>query len=77
MNKQRRQTINRLAGELQVIAEELDRLSEQEREAYDALPENLQQSERGELMDEYATTLYDAKDSLDDIVSNLANMGEG
>ena len=60
MNKDRRLRVT-VGVRLCEIGQELIReAEEQEREAYDNLPESLQMSERGERMDEMATLLDDA-----------------
>ena len=57
MNKARRAKLNLIEKELARLAEEIEDAGNEEREAFDNLPESLQQSERGEAMDSSADEL--------------------
>lgn len=52
MNKQRRKAIGELHEQISAIMEQLDELKDEEQEAYDNTPESLQESERGQAMEE-------------------------
>lgn len=75
MNAKRRNAIECVINELierfeEIKAEAIDQLSEirdEEQEAYDNLPESLQDSERGENM-------QDCIDALEEFMSDLENM---
>lgn len=75
MNAKRRNAIESVINELierfeEIKAEAIDQLSEirdEEQEAYDNLPESLQDSERGENM-------QDCIDALEEFMSDLENM---
>ena len=75
MNAKRRNAIDSVINELiekfeEIKAEAIDQLSEirdEEQEAYDNLPESLQESERGENM-------QNCIDALEDFMSDLENM---
>ena len=71
MNNARRTALNRIKGRLDDIRIELeeqkdllDNVHEEEQEAFDNLPESLQESERG-------GTMQEALDSLEEILENL------
>ena len=49
----------------------LDSVAEEEREAYDNLPEGIQFSERGERMEEIADAIEDVSRELSDQIDNL------
>ena len=49
----------------------LEMVRDEEQEAFDGMPENLQGSERGQQMEEYIYTMEEAVDNLLDIESNL------
>ena len=66
MNNTRRKRIDAVIAKLDEPSEELEALKEEEEEAYDNLPESLQESERGEVMQE-------AIDNLDEAVNNIAD----
>jgi hypothetical protein len=48
VNKQRRAAINKLSGQLSDILSEMESLRDEEQEAFDNMPEGLQESERGQ-----------------------------
>lgn len=62
--KARRKELSRIAEELENLRDALDAVASEEREAYDNLPESLQESERG-------TAMSAAADEMDDICSEL------
>lgn len=64
MNKARRKKLGEIIDQLEYLREGLDAVASEEREAYDNLPESLQESERGTAMEE-------AADELDDICSEM------
>ncbi len=49
MNNERRNKLSAIVGELQDIQSRLEELRDEEREAYDNMPEGLQASEKGDL----------------------------
>ena len=65
MNKQRRKEIAKAIGLIEQAREILDAVKEEEQEAFDNLPENLQNSERGETMEAHISTIEDFLDELD------------
>lgn len=67
MNNARRKRIDEAMKHLSLARELLETVRDEEQEAYDNLPENLQESERGQKMEE-------AVDSLDTAVSDLENV---
>lgn len=74
MNNARRKQLQRIQGELRDIYERLDILCDEEQEAYDSMPESLQDTERGEKSQNAIDTLesvrdqvLEAADELDDI----------
>lgn len=67
MNKSRRKELSRIADELENLRDALDAVASEERDAYDNLPESLQESERGTAMEE-------AADELDDICSEMEEL---
>lgn len=71
MNKARRERISEAIEQLRSLRDELEELSEEEQEAFDNLPENLQYSNRGELMEEAIGALTEAYESIDDVIDNI------
>lgn len=64
MNKQRRKSLDTLYTRIESLKADLEDILSEEQEAYDNLPESLQDSERGE-------TMYDAIDNLESAVADL------
>lgn len=75
MNNDRRKRIGAVLGELQVQLEALQGLAEEEREAYDNMPEGLQQSERGEASSAAADALGSAVSDLESAIASLEEAG--
>lgn len=67
MNKARRKELCRIAEELENQLAALDAVASEEREAYNNLPESLQEGDKGCAMEE-------AADELDDICSELSDL---
>lgn len=73
MNKMRRKELARIVAKLeelealrQEIQEELEAVMEEEQEALDNMPEGLQESEKGQQMQEYIYTMESALDDLEE-----------
>ncbi len=52
----------------------LEEVRDEEQDAFDNLPEGLQDSERGDMMQEAIGNLDEAIDNLDDVLSSLENV---
>lgn len=74
MNKKRKSEIEDIIGNLKNEFERLSAVAEEERDAYDNLPEGLQYSERGELMSENADNLEECSSNLDDVITLLKDI---
>jgi hypothetical protein len=72
MNMQRRKRIEKAGRLLEELLEEITALQEEEQDAYDNMPESLQNSERGEAMYEAAEALESAVASLEEANDYLA-----
>ena len=71
MNNTRRKQIKRLVESIQEIRQRLEGIGDAERDAYDSLPDAIQESETGTRMSEMADTLEEQLGNLDDVVSEL------
>jgi hypothetical protein len=71
MNKQRRKKIEELIEWLTDIRSELNELSLDEQAAYDAMPQSIQNSERGEKMQGNCARLEEAEDSISQLIDTL------
>lgn len=65
MNNNRRKIIDRIAASLGDLLVEIENLKTEEEESWENLPEGLQQSERGECMQEAASNLSEAYDAVE------------
>ena len=57
MNKERRAKLGDIIERLDALQAEIEDLEREEQEAFDSMPEGLQQSERGQQTEEAANTL--------------------
>lgn len=71
MNAQRRKDIAKAIALIEEAIAILDNVAEEEREAFDNLPESLQYSERGEQMEECADAIEDVSRELTDQIDSL------
>lgn len=67
MNKQRRKVIADIQAQLSNLAEAINNVWSEEQEAFDNLPEGLQESERGEAMQEAIDALESAADLCEEL----------
>ena len=71
MNKSRRKKIEAIKNLLSTIQTDLEEIRDEEQEAYDNLPESMQDGEKGEKMYEAIDNLETACSSLEEIQENL------
>lgn len=71
MNKLRRKQIEDINDTLAKLLEQLEVLRDEEQEAYDNMPESLQDSERGEKMSDALITMESAIDSITEATEYL------
>ena len=72
MNKKRRKDLEEIAEELnKILATRLEALIDEEQEAYDNMPESLQNGSKGEKMSEVLDLLNTAKSDLENSVQEL------
>lgn len=76
MNGNRRKRIQIVINSLNVLLDDIQSLLEEEQNAYDALPESLQEAERGELMQEAIDNLDAASSSVEEAVESLESAAE-
>ena len=75
MNKARRKQIEAIKNLLTTIQTDLEAIKDDEQEAYDNLPESLQDGEKGEKMTEAIDNLETACSALEEIHGNLDEAG--
>lgn len=71
MNKSRRDRITKVISALEELSNEIDEILQEEQDAYDNMPEGVQNGERGDKAQEAISNLESA--SLTDIISSLEN----
>ena len=76
MNKARRKQIEEVISKLGDIRDEIQYISEDEMEAYDALPESLQDGERGQQIYDNANDIEYQSSMVDDVISELQDIIE-
>jgi len=76
MNNQRRKEINAVLNELADLRSRIETIQSEEQDAYDNMPEGLQQSERGEKAEQACSELDDAISAFDDLEYALNGAAE-
>lgn len=74
MNKQRRKQVAELLAKLETLKDEVHECACEEREAFDNMPEGLQQSERGQDTEAAADALADALNDVESAVDALRSI---
>lgn len=77
MNKARRKELASIVELIEEARERLESVKDEEQEDFGNMPESLQDSERGETMQEYIDTMEELLDALDDGVDELQEIAEG
>lgn len=73
MNNKRRKEISKVIDSLTEISNTLSILAEEENEAFDNLPESLQDSSRGDDMQEWIDRLEGSQETIDGIIDELSS----
>lgn len=76
MNKTRRKQIEEVISKLEGIRDEIQWISQDEMKAYDALPESLQDDERGQQIYDNANDIEYQSSMVDDVISELQDIIE-
>lgn len=74
MNRERRNRIAEIMHKLNEIADEICEVAQEERDAFDNLPESLQYGERGEAMEVAADELEDVSGEVSELASRLEEL---
>lgn len=74
MNKSRRNQLENLLESLKSSMDELQSIYEDEKDAFESMPENLQNSERYRQMEENVDILEIEMNNFDDIISHLEDI---
>lgn len=71
MNKQRRNRLQKVIDKLEELKQEVSSICEEEQEAYDNMPESLQDGERGSQMYENISNLEDRESDFEELIEYL------
>lgn len=74
MNKERRRRIDEALTQLRVLHGEIEAIRDEEQEAFDNLSEGLQQSERGQAIEEAAGQLDEAAEGMQATIDALESV---
>ena len=77
MNNPRRAELRKALALLEEASEIIQLAAEEEQDCFDNLPEGLQESERGQIMDENVSRLEDIANELDSQAGELEDIIEG
>jgi predicted nucleic acid-binding Zn-ribbon protein len=75
MNKAQRKTIEDIRGNLQNELERIESERDAEQEKFDNMPESLQNSDKGQAMEEGISTLDEAIEGVQSAIDALDNIG--
>lgn len=76
MNKERRKKIEVIKDSFLDLQEDLQAVLDEEQEAYDNLPESLQESEKGERMSSSIENIDSAMSSLGEVIEFLDELNQ-
>lgn len=71
MNKDRRKQIDAIFSALEDLKSQIETIASEERDAFDNMPEGLQQGDKGQAAEAAADALDEAANGIDDITSKL------
>ena len=71
MNKVRRKTLDTAKGLIEKALELIQEVRDDEQDAYDNMPESLQDSSRGEAMIDAVYSMNELDDNLNDVISTI------
>lgn len=71
MNKQRRTIISNIINKLMLCLDEIEKVKDEEEDVFDNMPENLQDSIRGQDSQNSIDILEESIDSLSEIIDEL------
>ena len=76
MNNKRRKTIGLVINSLENLSVDLEDVAQEESDAYENMPESLQQSDRGSIIEDNIYNLEDCISQINDVIDTLSSMIE-
>ncbi len=74
MNKQRRATLDAILSELETQRDALRTITDEEQEAFDNMPQSLQEAEKGQTMESGIDSMEDAINNLQEVADLLRDV---
>lgn len=74
MNKQRRRALSNIYSQIENVIAQLEEVKDEEQDAFDNMPPNLQESDRGEAMQEAIYAMEGAFNALEEANCELDNL---
>lgn len=74
MNAKRRKAIDKIVSKLEELQADLERVREEEQDAYDNTPESLQESDRYSESEEAISAMEDADGSIQEAIDYLSDL---
>jgi len=74
VNQKQKDTLNKFIGTLEEIKSEVENAQSEEQDKFDNMSEGLQQTERGQAIEQAASDLGDVVNSLENAISELTNV---
>ena len=74
MNKARRKALEKISDKLMELQVDLQYVHEEEEEAFDNMPESLQESERGDEIQEALSTMENADGAIQEAIDYLSDL---
>jgi hypothetical protein len=71
MNKSRKSRLSKINADLETLKDSLDTIMNEEEEAFGNLPESIQDSDRGQAMQDAIDNLAEATDSIQSALDSL------
>lgn len=76
MNNKRRKTIALVINSLENLSADLEDVAQEESDAYENMPESIQQSDRGSIIEDNIYNLEDCISQINDVIDTLSSMIE-
>ena len=76
MNNKRRKTIGLVINSLENLSADLEDVAQEESDAYENMPESLQQSDRGSIIEDNIYNLEECISQINDVIDTLSSMIE-
>ena len=76
MNNKRRKTIALVINSLENLSSDLEDVAQEESDAYENMPESIQQSDRGSIIEDNIYNLEECISQINDVIDTLSSMIE-